>query len=125
MDRHVSGDTASDSSQKGLADLNIDLSDLIDDMLALVYMESVSGSAGGNEAGIANATLATRITHVRASVQKAQEACKHLQGCDLDLQAQKNLLTAVGTTCIAKRQLLCDLKRELQELTAQTDPYSM
>ncbi|VDL97182.1 unnamed protein product [Schistocephalus solidus] len=85
----------------------------------------MSGSVGGNEAGIANATLANRIALVRASVQKAQEACKHLQGCDLDLQAQKNLLTAVGTTCIAKRQLLCDLKRELQELTSQTDPYSM
>ncbi|KAH9280244.1 hypothetical protein ECG_07446 [Echinococcus granulosus] len=45
--------------------------------------------------------------------------------CDLDPVAQQHLLSAVATACVAKRNLLAELKQELFDLKMQNDHFSI
>ncbi|CDI96809.1 expressed conserved protein [Echinococcus multilocularis] len=45
--------------------------------------------------------------------------------CDLDPVAQQRLLSAVATACVAKRNLLAELKQELFDLKMQNDHFSI
>uniref|UniRef100_A0A5K3EK10 Mediator of RNA polymerase II transcription subunit 9 n=1 Tax=Mesocestoides corti TaxID=53468 RepID=A0A5K3EK10_MESCO len=131
---------------------NFDLSDLIDDLLALAYVDTASSSGPEGSSGVIMSTLAQRIVAIRAAVQEAKEVCRSgprvlrsgapltprgkgsdnhqllalfQSACELDPASQRNLLSSLGTACIAKRQLLADLNQQLLALTQQNDHFSI
>lgn len=63
-------------------------------------------------------------------VQRRDQSQQHqLQlfqtACDLDPRAQKDLLSALGSACVTKRQLLADLNEELVKLSEQNDQFTL
>ncbi|KAL5105324.1 hypothetical protein TcWFU_000030 [Taenia crassiceps] len=147
---------------------NFDLSDLIDDLIALAYTDSASNTPDAGS-GVVLSNLTQRIASLRASVQEAKELCRpsarqqrtasattastaitaaptprakatpatasaadanqslslFQSACDLDPVAQQRLLSAVATACVAKRNLLAELKQELFALKMQNDHFSI
>ncbi|KAF5403996.1 hypothetical protein PHET_02275 [Paragonimus heterotremus] len=114
-------------------ELRIDLTELAEDLLALqldevLYLNTSSNSGGGRGSdSIQNSPsahvssisspmltdLIRRANKMRANIQRAQDAARKLNACELDLESQEKLLLAMSTSCITKRHLICLLKRDL------------
>ncbi|CAH8658182.1 unnamed protein product [Heterobilharzia americana] len=114
------------------SDLRVDLSEIVEDLLAFHY-DDISSSLPEN-AGFPNSTslansltsggsnsgdLVRRISRMRSNIQRAQEAARKLSTCDLDVPAQEKLLLAVANSCVTKRHLVSLLKTELDKLSAK------
>ncbi|CAI2735162.1 unnamed protein product [Schistosoma spindalis] len=114
------------------SDLRVDLSEIVEDLLAFHYDDicsSLSDNSGFSGPNSSTSTLATsgsntadlvrRINRMRSNIQRAQEAARKLSTCDLDVPAQEKLLLAVANSCVTKRHLTCLLKTELDKLSAK------
>ncbi|VDQ12001.1 unnamed protein product [Trichobilharzia regenti] len=108
-------------------ELRVDLSEIVEDLLAFHY-DDISTSLSDNTnstnstlttSGSNSADLIRRLTRMRSSIQRAQEAVRKLTTFDLDLPAQEKLLLAVANSCVTKRHLVCMLKTELEKLSSK------
>ncbi|KAL5965141.1 hypothetical protein TSMEX_007131 [Taenia solium] len=71
-------------------------------------------------------TPRAKATPATASAADANQSLSLFQSaCDLDPAAQQRLLSAVATACVAKRNLLAELKQELFDLKMQNDHFSI
>uniref|UniRef100_A0A095C8E8 AD domain-containing protein n=1 Tax=Schistosoma haematobium TaxID=6185 RepID=A0A095C8E8_SCHHA len=90
------------------SDLRVDLSEIVEDLLAFHYDDicsSLSDNSGFSGPNSSTSTLATsgsntadlvrRISRMRSNIQRAQEAARKLSTCDLDVPAQEKLLLAI------------------------------
>ncbi|CAH8567087.1 unnamed protein product [Schistosoma turkestanicum] len=114
-------------------DLRVDLSEIVEDLLAFHYddisssVSDNSGLSGPNSStttsGSNTTDLVRRINRMRSNIQRAQEVARKLSTCDLDVPAQEKLLLAVANSCVTKRHLACLLKTELDKLSTKDSDF--
>ncbi|CAH8467355.1 unnamed protein product [Dicrocoelium dendriticum] len=122
-------------------ELRLDFTSLAEDILALQFDElattnidsgpdpaldnvALPASSRSATSSTAITDLIRRLNQAREDVRRAEAAVRKLTACDLDLEAQQNLLLATSTSCITKRQLICLLKRELSKFSKDTSSNS-
>ncbi len=84
-----------------------------------------SGSGTASSTPRAAPVPPSRVAGASGSSGQSAQVQLFQSACDLNPEAQQNLLSAVGNACVSKRQLLADLNSELQTLAAQNDHFSI